>query len=60
MIPTAGLLEFTINGALISGPSKIIETSGNSEVFVGKISMPTSVNGKHLKQGDTLVIKYND
>lgn len=59
-ITTAGLLEFTINGAPISGPSKIIETSGNSGVFVGKISIPTSVNGKHLKQGDTLVIKYND
>jgi hypothetical protein len=59
-ISTAGLLEFTINGATISGPSKIIETSVDSGVFVGKISIPTSVNGKHLKQGDTLVIKYND
>jgi len=59
-ISTAGLLEFTINGTPISGPSKIVETGVNSGVFVGKIIVPTSVNGKHLKQGDTLVIKYND
>jgi hypothetical protein len=59
-ISTAGLLEFIINGAEISGPSKIIETSVDSGVFVGKINIPTSVSGKHLKQGDTLIIKYND
>ncbi len=59
-ILTAGLLEFTINGIPITGPTKIIETNVNSGVFVGKISIPTSVNGKYLKQGDTLIIKYND
>lgn len=59
-ISTAGLLEFTINGVPISGPSKIVETDVNSGVFVGTINIPTTVNGFPLKQGDTLVIKYND
>jgi hypothetical protein len=44
----------------ISGPSKLVETGNNSGVFVGKIDIPTSVNGRQLKQGDTLVITYND
>ncbi|HSA97745.1 MAG TPA: hypothetical protein VLF17_01555 [Candidatus Nitrosotenuis sp.] len=59
-ISTSGLLEFTINGIQIHGPSKIVETGINSGVFVGSLSIPTTINGRPLQQGDTLVIKYND
>ena len=57
---TSGLLEFTINGITIQGPSKIVETSNDSGVFVGRISIPNTISGRPLQQGDTLVIKYND
>jgi hypothetical protein len=59
-ISTVGLLECMINSVVISCPQKIIETSVDSGVFVGTISIPDIINGKHLKQGDTLVIKYTD
>jgi hypothetical protein len=59
-VSTAGLLVFTINGIPISGPSKIVETGVNSGVFVGKVNIPLRINGLPLKQGDTLIIKYND
>ncbi|TBR25927.1 MAG: hypothetical protein EPO63_01030 [Candidatus Nitrosotenuis sp.] len=59
-VSTSGLLEFTINGISIQGPSKIVETGNDSGVFVGRISIPNTINGRPLQQGDTLVIKYND
>ncbi len=59
-ISTSGLLEFTINGISIQGPSKIIETSQDSGIFVGRLNIPSTINGRPLQQGDTLVIKYSD
>jgi len=59
-VSTSGLLEFTINGIPIQGPSKIVETDNDSGVFVGRLSIPTTISGRPLQQGDTLVIKYND
>jgi len=59
-ISTSGLLEFRINGIPIQGPSRIVETGINSGVFVGSLSIPSTINGRPLQQGDTLVIKYND
>ena len=59
-VSTSGLLEFTINGTPIQGPSKIVETGNDSGVFVGRLSIPNTINGRPLQQGDTLVIKYND
>lgn len=59
-VSTSGLLEFTINGISIQGPSKIVETDNNSGVFVGRLNIPNTINGRPLQQGDTLVIKYND
>jgi hypothetical protein len=59
-ISTAGLLEFTISGIPILGPSRIVETDNDSGVFVGKVNIPTMINGRELRQGDVLVIKYND
>lgn len=59
-ISTSGLLEFTINGIPIQGPSKMIETSQDSGIFVVRLNIPTTINGRSLQQGDTLVITYND
>lgn len=59
-VSTSGLLEFKLAGTTISGPSKIIETDANSGVFVGKVSIPTTINGRDVTQGDVLVITYND
>ncbi|MFY9300518.1 MAG: hypothetical protein WAO91_04955 [Candidatus Nitrosotenuis sp.] len=59
-ISTAGLLEFTLGGVPISGPSKIVETGNNSGVFVGRVEIPQTINGRPVQQGDTLLIKYND
>lgn len=59
-ISTAGLLEFKLAGTTISGPSKIVETGVDSGVFVGKVSIPTTINGRDVTQGDVLVITYND
>lgn len=59
-VSTSGLLEFTINGIPIQGPSIITETSQDSGIFVGRLNIPSTINGRSLQQGDTLVIKYND
>ena len=59
-IPTAGLLEFTLAGFPISGPSKITETDNNSGVFVGRVQIPVTIDGRPVGQGDVLLIKYND
>ena len=59
-VSTEGLLEFSINGIPISGPKTMIETSQNSGVFLIKLKIPTTVNGKPVDNGDTLTIQYND
>lgn len=59
-ISTSGLLEFTINGISIQGPSKITETSQDSGIFVGRLNIPSTISGRSLQPGDTLVIKYSD
>ncbi|WKT57278.1 hypothetical protein QVH35_07580 [Candidatus Nitrosotenuis chungbukensis] len=59
-VSTSGLLEFTINGIPIQGPSIITETSQDSGIFVGRLNIPSTINGRPLQQGDTLVITYSD
>ncbi|MBM3904974.1 MAG: hypothetical protein FJ357_07560 [Thaumarchaeota archaeon] len=59
-VSTSGLLEFKLAGMSITGPSSITETDANSGVFVGKIAIPNTVNGRPVTQGDVLVITYND
>ncbi len=59
-ISTSGLLVFTLAGFTISGPSKITETDNDSGVFVGRVEIPQTINGRAVGQGDTLLIKYND
>lgn len=59
-VSTSGLLEFKLAGVSISGPAAITETDVDSGVFVGKISIPTTINGRAVTQGDVLVITYHD
>lgn len=60
VVSTNGLLKFTLNGVSIQGPSKMTETSQDSGVFAVRLSIPTTVNGNPVQQGDILVITYYD
>ncbi len=58
-ISTAGLVDFTINGVPVSGPSEMVETGINTGVFQVQFTLPSSVNGKPLQNGDVLVMTYH-
>ena len=58
-IPTAGLVEFTINGTPIPGPSEMTETAVNSAMFSLKLTLPATVNGRPLQDGDVVVLTYH-
>lgn len=60
VIPTEGLLEFTINGIPIEGPEKMIETGPDTGEFYVKLELPTKINGVPLSQNDIVLIKYLD
>ena len=59
-VSTAGLLEFTINGVTINGPSSMIETGLDTGKFYVKLQLPDTVNGKPLSQNDIVLMKYLD
>jgi len=60
VIPTAGLLEFTINGIPIQGPQTMTETGTNTGRFFVRVELPDTINGRPLTQDDILGIKYLD
>ena len=60
VIPTQGLLEYTINGIPIEGPENMIETGPNTGQFYIKLELPETVNGRQLSQDDIVLIKYLD
>ena len=60
VIPTEGLLEFSINGVLIEGPETMIETGPDTGQFYVKLQIPDSINGKPISQDDVVLIKYLD
>ena len=60
VIPSEGLLEFTINGVPISGPEKIIETGPNTGKFYVKLELPDTINGTPISQDDVVLIRYLD
>ena len=60
VIPSEGLLEFTINGVPISGPEKIIETGPNTGKFYVKLELPDTINGSPISQDDVVLIRYLD
>jgi len=60
VIPTAGLLEFTINGIPIQGPQTMTETGTNTGRFFVRVELPDTISGRPLTQDDILEIKYLD
>jgi len=60
IIPTAGLLEFTINGVSIDGPSTMIETGPNTGKFYVRLEIPSTINGNPVTQNDVIQIRYID
>lgn len=60
VIPTTGLLEFTINGISIQGPETMTETGPNTGRFFATLDLPDTINGRPLTQNDILKIRYLD
>lgn len=60
VIETTGLLEFTINGVVIDGPQKMVETGPDTGVFYAKLELPPTINGRPLNQDDVVKVRYFD
>ena len=60
IIETQGLVEFTINGIIIEGPQKMIETGPDTGVFYAKLELPETINGKPISQDDIVRVRYFD
>lgn len=58
-ISTSGLVDFTINGVSISGPSEMVETGIDTGVFQLELTLPDSVGGKSLQNGDVVLMTYH-
>jgi hypothetical protein len=58
-ISTAGLVDFTINGIPIPGPSTMVETGVDTGVFQLQLMLPETVGGKPLQNGDVVLMTYH-
>lgn len=58
-ISTAGLVDFTINGTPIAGPSSMVETGIDTGVFQLQLYLPGSINGRPLQNGDVVLMTYH-
>src|SRR5579872_6550888 len=58
-ISTSGLVDFTINGTPVSGPGEMVETGIDTGVFQLQLTLPDSVNGKPLQDGDVVLMTYH-
>ncbi|MBI3622731.1 hypothetical protein HY212_01450 [Candidatus Pacearchaeota archaeon] len=58
-ISTSGLVDFTINGVPIPGPGTMTETAVDSGVFQLYLTIPSTVNGKPVQNGDVVVMTYH-
>jgi hypothetical protein len=59
-VSTEGLIEFTISGVVIKGPSSMIETGPDTGEFNLKLQLPNTINGRPINQDDIVVMKYFD
>src|SRR5437879_1766800 len=59
IIQLAGLVDFTINGISIPGPSSMAETGVNTGTFQIQLTLPSAINGPPLKNGDVVVMTYH-
>ena len=60
IVSTEGLFEFSINGQVFQGPSKMIETGFDTGRFLIELNLPESINGETVQQDDVLLIRYLD
>jgi hypothetical protein len=60
IIPTEGLLEFTINGIPVDGPERMIETGPDTGVFFAMLQLPETINGRPINQDDIVEVRYLD
>lgn len=58
-ISTAGLVDFTLDGYPISGPGSMVETGIDTGVFQLQLTIPSSVNGRPIQNGDVIVMTYH-
>ena len=58
-LSTAGLVDFTINGTPIAGPSEMVETGIDTGVFQLQVSLPPTVDGRALQNGDVVQMTYH-
>lgn len=58
-VSTSGLVDFTINGVPVSGPGSMTETGIDTGVFQLYFTVPSTVNGKPVQDGDVIVMTYH-
>jgi hypothetical protein len=58
-LSTAGLVDFTIDGTPIPGPSSMVETGIDTGQFQLQLTLPSSVNGRPLQNGDVVLMTYH-
>src|SRR5574340_207819 len=58
-LSTARLVDFTFNGTPIPGPSSMVETGIDTGVFQLQLTLPSSVNGRPLQNGDVVLMTYH-
>lgn len=58
-LSTDGLVDFTIDGTPISGPSSMVETGIDTGQFLLQLTLPSSVNGRPLQNGDVVLMTYH-
>ena len=58
-LSTAGLVDFTIDSTPISGPDSMVETGIDTGVFQLQLTLPSSVNGRPLQDGDVVLMTYH-
>lgn len=59
-VSTEGLVEFTLSGIVINGPTSMIETGPDTGEFNLKLQLPNTINGRPVSQDDLVVMKYFD
>ena len=58
-LSTAGLVDFTINGTPIAGPSDMVETGIDTGMFQLQLELPSSIDGRPLQDGDVVEMTYH-
>ncbi|MDE1765198.1 MAG: hypothetical protein KGI27_02870 [Thaumarchaeota archaeon] len=58
-LSTAGLVDFTIDGTPISGPGDMVETGIDTGMFQLQVTLPSSVDGRPLQDGDVVLMTYH-